>query len=620
MEDDELVEEEAIKGFDFILGFDPIISTLELIGSGLIKQEGFYLFLQLLLRSVDVVIWFDNHGWGFMERGFLDNSVKKKKEGGSKEVDGSSQVLGDLARRVKNIEGKPMMPKGILKKVMRNVAADTQDVVVPLNDVNNANMDESGSMKNKEDANLVKGDTTAVIAKSCSLADSHGNKDPSIAATTNEDLPKTACSFANVVLPKDSFTKVHVRTLINEEKIESFDCVFPKAAAAKVKSRYENSIVGFFVGKDPSFPVVQQYVSNTWRKFGLEKITRNDDGVYLFKFASKSGMDQVLEKGPWLIRKSPIIVNKWTASVSLKKGEVTKVPVWVKLYNVPILAYSEDGLSLIATQIGKLLWPILMRRVDGHTIGVHRVVYEWKPPHCVDCQSFGHDTNLCPKHVREEIPKTSTTDAKANTMDENDDGFVEVKSRKKKKGADSRSFGRLRLNKPNSKVIWQQKKGVDAKGGSSASPSVSTNDNGKGNGCSKPDLNSSNPFDVLNVEGEEMGKSGQQPKVSEHVGTVHLNVNKKKAQEPNSSKSAINDVQEDKNVSSSPALKTWDCINESNTDDEDVIPLYGSSLGGGNQLEDEDFDFSDGYEDQVVDLPGQLKEFRDFKLHMCGRK
>ncbi|GJS84291.1 retrovirus-related pol polyprotein from transposon TNT 1-94 [Tanacetum coccineum] len=625
-------------GFDFNLGFDPIISTLELIGSGLIKQEGFYLFLQLMWVDTNresplfafvvvlmEIIWFDNRGWGFMERGFLDNSDKKKKEGGSKEVDGSLQVLGDLARRVKNIEGKPTMPKGILKKAMRNVAADTQDVVVPLNDVNNANMDESGSMKNKEDANLVKGDTTAVIAKSCSLADSHGNKDPSTAATTNEDLPKIAFSFANVVRPKDSFSKVHFRALINEEKIESFDCVLPKAAAFKVKSRYENSIVGFFVGKDPSFPVVQHYVSNTWRKFGFEKITRNDDGVYLFKFASKSGMDQVLEKGPWLIRKSPIILNKWTASVSLKKGEVTKVPVWVKLYNVPVLAYSEDGLSLIATQIGKPImldaftssmcvesWgrisfaralieisahSVLKKEVtmaipdeegDGHTKEVIRVVYEWKPPHCVDCQSFGHDTNLCPKHVCEEIPKTSATDAKANTMDENDDGFVEVKSRKKKKGADSRSFGGLRLNKPNSKVIWQQKKGVDAKGGSSASPSVSTNDNGKGNGCSKPDLNSSNPFDVLNVEGEEMGDYGQQPK--------------------------------DKNVSSSPALKTWDCINESDTDDEDVIPSYGSSLGGGNQLEDNDFDFSDDYEDQVVDFSGQLKEFRDFKLSMCGRK
>nr|GEV99742.1 hypothetical protein [Tanacetum cinerariifolium] len=500
------------EGFDFILGFDPTISTLELIGSGLIKQEGFYLFLQLLLRSVDVVIWVDNRGWGFMEKGFLDNSGKKKKEGGSKEVDGSSQVLGDLAMRVKNIEGKPMMPKGILKKAMRNVAADTQDVVVPLNDVNNANMDESGSMKNKEDVNLVKGDRTVVIAKSCSLADSHGNKDPSTTATPNEDLPKTACFFANVVRPKDSCSKVHFRALINEEKIKSFDCVLPKAAAAK-------------------------YVSNTWRKFGFEKITRNDDGVYLFKFASKS-------------------------------GEVTKVPVWVKLYNVHVLAYSEDGLSLIATKIVTMAIPD--EEGDGHT---------------------------------KEIPKTSAIDTKANTMDENDDGLVEVKSRKKNKGADSRSFGGLRLNKPNSKVIWQQKKGMDAKGGSSASPSVSTNDNGKGNGCSEPDLNSSNPFDVLNVGGEEMGESGQHPKVSEHAGTVHLNVNKKRAKKPSSSKSPINDVQEDKNVSSSLALKTWDCINESDTDDEDAIPLYGSSLGGGNQLEDEDFDFSDGYEDQVVNLP-----------------
>nr|GFD55091.1 hypothetical protein [Tanacetum cinerariifolium] len=38
-------------------------------------------------------------------------------------------------------------------------------------------------------------------------------------------------------------------------------------------------------------------------------------------------------------------------------GEVTKVPVWVKMYNVPILAYLEDGLSLLATQIGK---PIML--------------------------------------------------------------------------------------------------------------------------------------------------------------------------------------------------------------------------------------------------------------------
>ncbi|GJR49512.1 retrovirus-related pol polyprotein from transposon TNT 1-94 [Tanacetum coccineum] len=558
-----------------------------------------------------------------MERGFLDYSDKKKKEGGAKEDDGAIPILGDLAKRVKNIEGKTTMPKGILKKAVRNVSSDTHEVVMPLNDVgsgskvnfeavgkSNANSssyttdirnlgsDLVGLATNEE----LSGDAATNIDKPSSSSGAQRTMGSEQEVFTSNDGPKTGNSFASLLRSNEANNKVHFRTLVNEERVESVDCVLPKAAAAKVKSRYENSIVGFFVGKDPSFPVVQQYVSNTWRKFGFEKITRNDDGVYLFKFASKSGMDQVLEKGPWMIRKSPIILNKWSPSVSLKKGEVTKVPVWVKLYNVPVLAYSEDGLSLIATQIGK---PIMLdaftssmftmaisdEEGDGYTKEVIRVVYEWKPPHCVNCQTFGHDPNLCPKLVREKIPKTSAMDVKANTMEENDDGFVE------------------------------QKKGVDAKGGSnSASPSVSTNDNEKGNGCLKLDLNLSNPFDVLNVEGEEMGDSGQQPKVSEHVGTKSLNVNKKKAQEPSSSKSAINDVQKDKNVSSSPALKTWDCINESDTDDEDVIPSYGSSLGGGNRLEDKDFDFSDGYEDQVVDFPSQLKEFRDFKLSMCGRK
>ncbi|GKB09570.1 retrovirus-related pol polyprotein from transposon TNT 1-94 [Tanacetum coccineum] len=481
-----------------------------------------------------------------MERGFLDSGDKKKKDGGSKVADGSSKVLGDLASRVKNIEGKRMQ-LGILKKAMRTIASNMHDVVIPLNDGSQA--DPQGH----------KGDDNANTSPNVN----EGGSKPTMSADVNKEN-----SYASLVRPNVA-TKVHFRTLVNEEKVNNFDCVLPKIAAAKVMRR----------------------------KFGFEKITRNDEGVYLFKFASKSGMDQVLEKGPWLICKSPIILNKWTACVSLKKGKVTKVPVWVKLYNVPVLAYSEDSLSLIATQIGGYYG------CSGTGRGGDGYIKE---------------TNLCPKRVREELPKNSARDTKATAMEENDDGFIEVKSRKKKKGADSRSFGGLRLNKPNSKVIWQQKKGT--KGGSnSASPSVSTNDSGKGNGGSKQDLNTSNPFDVLNVEGDDMGDSRKQSNGSEQVNS-DFNVNNKKDHEPSSSKSACNDVHKDENVSSYPELKKWDCINESDTDDDDVIPSYGSFLGGGNQLKDEDFDFYDGYEEQVVDFHGALKEFCDFKLSMSGRK
>nr|GEY39212.1 hypothetical protein [Tanacetum cinerariifolium] len=192
--------------------------------------------------------------------------------------------------------------------------------------------------------------------------------------------------------------------------------------------------------------------------------------------------------------------------------------------------------------------------------------------------------------VNEEIPNISARDTKATVMEEKDDGFKEVKSRKKKKGADSRSFGGLRLNKPNSKVIWQQKKS----------------------------LTMANPFDVLNGNGDDMGKSKTQPKVSDRVNSVLNKI--KDASKHSSSNSGYGDGNKDMNVRSPPMSKKWDVINESDTtDDEAGFTSFSTSVGGGNQLEDEDSDFYGGYEDQVVDLHGALKEYRDFMLNMSRK-
>ncbi|GJR25922.1 putative ribonuclease H-like domain-containing protein [Tanacetum coccineum] len=425
-----------------------------------------------------------------MERGFLASGDKKKKEGGSKVVEkekkdggvlgagGSTTnvdtpILSGIAKRVTSIDGNINVPKSILRKPMRNVVNEEFGAATKGNEGRSPSKVSFEAVGNLNVKDVV--------------ADSNG---------TN-----SGGSFASLLKPKDATNKVHFRTLVNDERIESIDCVLPRDAAAKIKGRYENSIVGFFLGKDPSFPVVQQYVSNTWRKFGFERITRNDDGVYLFKFATKSGRDQVIEKGPWLIRKSPIILSKWSPSVSLKRGEVTKVSVWI-IVQCPGLATRRWGkISFFAKALIRLTrllvdgkkevtMAIPVDEGDGHIKETVRVEYEWKPPHCVDCKSFGHDTLLCPKRVREEVPKHSARVANTTVMEENDDGFTEVKSRKKKKGAD---FNGIRLNKPKSTVMWQQKKGGDAKGGSkSASPCVSTNDDG--NRVSNPGLETANPF------------------------------------------------------------------------------------------------------------------------------
>nr|GEY88497.1 hypothetical protein [Tanacetum cinerariifolium] len=322
--------------------------------------------------------------------------------------------------------------------------------------------------------------------------------------------------------------------------------------------------MGSIKGRDSHLEKVYTYYAlNTWRKFGFEKTTRNDDGVYLFKFASKFGMDQVLEKGPWLIRKSPIILNKWTPSVSLKKGEVANVPVWVKnvqclgscLFGGWIESDCYSNCSMCMESWGRISFARALIKVSASSALKKEIIMA-----VLEDEGDGY--------VKEEVPNNSARVTKATTMEENDDGFTEVKSRKKKKGVD---FGGIRLNKPKSKVMWQQKKGVDAKS-NSTSPFASSNAVGNDKGVSNLGLNTFNPFDVLNVDGDAMGESGKQLK---------------------------------------------DVINEDDTtDDEDVFNSYGDSFSGGNQLKDEDFDFYEGYADQVVDLDGDLKEFRDFKLSM----
>ncbi|GJZ92892.1 zf-CCHC domain-containing protein, partial [Tanacetum coccineum] len=81
-------------------------------------------------------------------------------------------------------------------------------------------------------------------------------------------------------------------------------------------------------------------------KYGFQKVISDDDGVFYFKFTSVTGMEQVMEKGPWMIRNQPLLLNKWTPNLALSKDEVKKVPIWVKIYKIHVVAYSEDGLSL----------------------------------------------------------------------------------------------------------------------------------------------------------------------------------------------------------------------------------------------------------------------------------
>ncbi|GKC42882.1 copia protein [Tanacetum coccineum] len=156
-----------------------------------------------------------------------------------------------------------------------------------------------------------------------------------------------------------------------------------------------------------AYPVVANYVRNTWGKYGvIRSMFSSSTRLFSFQFSSMDGLDAMLEN------------------------------VWVKLHGVPVTAFSKDGLSSIATKLGTPLmldsytsdmcmqsWGrssyarvmielradvelkdnivVAMPKItrDGHYTCNVRVECESKPLRCSSCKVFGHINEECPKNT-----------------------------------------------------------------------------------------------------------------------------------------------------------------------------------------------------------------------------
>lgn len=311
-------------------------------------------------------------------------------------------------------------------------------------------------------------------------------------------------SFADMFKDKTPKKTVKISEMRNDNCVPGANVTIPLEAIDEVSSRFANTLYGYFIGKRLAFPIVDNYVRNTWAKFGLQRVMLNN-GFFLFQFETKAGMERVLEEGPWFIRMVPIFLNIWTPNTKLTKDDITLAPVWVKLHNIPVVAYSEVGLSLITTQIGRpimldsytstmclkswgrnsyaralvevsskealldsLVVAIPYPNGSGHSLEKIDIEYEWKPPRCETCKVFDHNDDGCTKRVKPVMENKSLVD---------EEGFVEA-YKKKGKGklqGTNRQVDGIRFQKP--KVSYYYRPVTKPKnGGASASkPSVQSN-------------------------------------------------------------------------------------------------------------------------------------------------
>ncbi|KAK4384100.1 hypothetical protein Sango_3091800 [Sesamum angolense] len=138
-------------------------------------------------------------------------------------------------------------------------------------------------------------------------------------------------------------------------------------------------------------------------------------------------MEEVIEGGLWLYLGQPIVLQKWEPGMVLRKLKHTEVPIWIKLRHLPVELWTTEGLSTVASGIGRPLCPDAITRactrldfarvcvmlnvssklpkhvvimmpneLGGESACKADVDYEWLPPKCTGCSSLGHSTKECP--------------------------------------------------------------------------------------------------------------------------------------------------------------------------------------------------------------------------------
>ncbi|GJT58169.1 RNA-directed DNA polymerase, eukaryota, reverse transcriptase zinc-binding domain protein [Tanacetum coccineum] len=102
------------------------------------------------------------------------------------------------------------------------------------------------------------------------------------------------------------------------------------------------------------------------------RVGENGDDVVIFddeiielgskkwNLIDEEGIKEVINNGPWMVNNKPMIVQKWSIDMCIDKAEPKKLPVCVKMMNVPMEPWSVKGISALASSIGK---PIIMDEV-----------------------------------------------------------------------------------------------------------------------------------------------------------------------------------------------------------------------------------------------------------------
>ncbi|GKD29234.1 RNA-directed DNA polymerase, eukaryota, reverse transcriptase zinc-binding domain protein, partial [Tanacetum coccineum] len=270
---------------------------------------------------------------------------------------------------------------------------------------------------------------------------------------------------------------------------------------------------------------------------GGKEANSQKDNVEGIKFSyanvvNNSNLDNKLNLIPTEVNDDGIELDP---SVSLDKAEPCKLPLWVKLRNLPLEDWSSKRISVVASRLGTPLImdqittnmcnlgngrpgfarvlvdveagkglpkkiDILYKNKEGVVTGNKsvNVSYDWAPPMCTCCKVFGHNDKNYGSRPRtvDEFMEEERNDLKQKQVNAD---FVQVQHRKKGAKKVNVRDGNKKDTKgiKSNNVMYKPVEKGNSKAGEQNKPCGGSNAKRKNNSVSQNQARNKNKFDVL---------------------------------------------------------------------------------------------------------------------------
>ncbi|RZB60151.1 hypothetical protein D0Y65_043072 [Glycine soja] len=186
-----------------------------------------------------------------------------------------------------------------------------------------------------------------------------------------------------------------------------------------LEEAWGHSLIGYVAGRFPG----KKALLDCCQKWGVKfSYSAHESGWLVFKFESEDDLNQVLSAGPYFIFQRPLLLKVMPAFFDFGNEELSKIPVWVKLRNLPLELWNPQALGKILSKIGspirsdhltaskgsisfaralvevdaslELIGEVRFRLPTGKTF-VQKIEYENRPSFCTHYKMIGHRLTNC---------------------------------------------------------------------------------------------------------------------------------------------------------------------------------------------------------------------------------